>query len=159
MALTGIQILKMLPKKNCRECDVPTCLAFAMKVAAGQADIAACPYVSDEVKEKIGEASAPPIRTIALGSGEGTFEMGGEHHAGIMELPHDAQDMGAKSHWLSYVTVEDVDAMLEKAQELGASVLCPPTDIPETGRFAVIQDPQGGMLSLFTYAESMLGGD
>ncbi|HID97739.1 MAG TPA: acetyl-CoA decarbonylase/synthase complex subunit gamma [Thermodesulfobacteriaceae bacterium] len=78
MALTGIEILKMLPKKNCGECDVPTCLAFAMKVAAGQAEIGACPYVSDEVKEKVGEASAPPIRTITLGSGDNTFEMGGE---------------------------------------------------------------------------------
>ncbi len=78
MALTGIDILKMLPKKNCGECDVPTCLAFAMKVAAGQEDIGACPYVSDEVKEKVGEASAPPIRTITLGSGDSKFEMGGE---------------------------------------------------------------------------------
>ncbi len=78
MALTGIEILKMLPKKNCGECDVPTCLAFAMKVAAGQEDIGACPYVSDEVKEKVGEASAPPIRTIILGSGDNKFEMGGE---------------------------------------------------------------------------------
>ncbi len=78
MALTGIQILKMLPKKNCGECDVPTCLAFAMKVAAGQADIGDCPYVSDEVKEKVGEASAPPIRTVSLGSGENVFKTGGE---------------------------------------------------------------------------------
>jgi acetyl-CoA decarbonylase/synthase complex subunit gamma len=78
MALTGIGILKMLPKTNCGECDVPTCLAFAMKVAAGQVDIGACPYVSDEVKEKVGEASAPPIRPITLGSGDNIFEMGGE---------------------------------------------------------------------------------
>ncbi len=78
MALTGIQILKMLPKKNCGECNVPTCLAFAMKVAAGQADIGDCPYVSDEVKEKVGEASAPPIRTVTLGGGENTFQAGGE---------------------------------------------------------------------------------
>ena len=78
MALTGIQILKMLPKKNCGECEIPTCLAFAMKVAAGQAEIAECPYVSDEVKEQIGEASAPPIRTIKFGAGDETFTMGGE---------------------------------------------------------------------------------
>ena len=78
MGLTGIDILKMLPKKNCGECNVPTCLAFAMKVAAGQEDIGACPYVSDEVKEKVGEASAPPIRTITLGSGDNKFEFGGE---------------------------------------------------------------------------------
>jgi len=77
MALTGIQILKMLPKKNCGECEIPTCLAFAMKVAAGQVEIGECPYVSDEVKEQIGEASAPPIRTIKFG-GENSFAMGGE---------------------------------------------------------------------------------
>ncbi|RWX49016.1 CO-methylating acetyl-CoA synthase corrinoid iron-sulfur protein large subunit precursor [Candidatus Electrothrix marina] len=78
MALTGIQILKMLPKKNCGECDIPTCLAFAMKVAAGQAEIEACPYVSDEAKATIGEASAPPIRTIKIGAGDAQFTAGGE---------------------------------------------------------------------------------
>ena len=78
MALTGIQILKMLPKTNCGECGIPTCLAFGMKVAAGQIEIGECPYVSDEVKETIGEASAPPIRTITLGSGETAFKAGGE---------------------------------------------------------------------------------
>jgi acetyl-CoA decarbonylase/synthase complex subunit gamma len=78
MALTGIQILKMLPKTNCGECGVPTCLAFAMKVAAGQAEIGACPYVSEEVKQQVGEASAPPIRTVKLGGGENTLEIGGE---------------------------------------------------------------------------------
>ena len=78
MALTGIQILKMLPKKNCGECKIPTCLAFAMKVAAGQAEIDECPYVSDEAKDTIGEASAPPIRTIKFGAGDGAFVSGGE---------------------------------------------------------------------------------
>ena len=78
MALTGIQILKMLPKKNCGECSIPTCLAFAMKVAAGQTEIEECPYVSDEAKATIGEASAPPIRTIKIGSGDSAFTSGGE---------------------------------------------------------------------------------
>jgi len=78
MALTGIQILKMLPKKNCGECGIPTCLAFAMKVAAGQTEIGECPYVSDEVKEQIGEASAPPIRTVKFGSAGQPFTVGGE---------------------------------------------------------------------------------
>ncbi|MEN8256772.1 MAG: acetyl-CoA decarbonylase/synthase complex subunit gamma [Thermodesulfobacteriota bacterium] len=78
MALTGIQILKMLPKKNCGECQIPTCLAFAMKVAAGQAEIGECPYVSDEAKATIGEASAPPIRTVQVGNGDTAFKAGGE---------------------------------------------------------------------------------
>lgn len=78
MALTGIQILKMLPKTNCGECSIPTCLAFAMKVAVGQVEIDACPYASDEAKATIGEASAPPIRTIKIGTGDDTFTAGGE---------------------------------------------------------------------------------
>jgi acetyl-CoA decarbonylase/synthase complex subunit gamma len=78
MALTGIQILKMLPKTNCGECGIPTCLAFGMKVAAGQIEIGECPYVSDEVKETIGEASAPPIRTIKIGAGDTAVATGGE---------------------------------------------------------------------------------
>lgn len=80
------------------------------------------------------------------------FLRGGKHHSGIMDLPPEALDQGARTHWLGYVTVPDVDAAAEKAAALGASVLCPCTDIPETGRFCVIQDPQGGMLSLFTDA-------
>lgn len=78
MALTGIQILKMLPKTNCGKCGIPTCLAFAMKVAAGQAEIVACVDVSEEAKATIGEASAPPIRTIKIGGGEAAFTAGGE---------------------------------------------------------------------------------
>jgi len=78
MALTGIEILKMLPKTNCGECGVSTCLAFAMKVAAGQVEIGACPYVSEEVKEKVGEASAPPVRTVKIGTGDNAFVIGGE---------------------------------------------------------------------------------
>ncbi|HID31087.1 MAG TPA: acetyl-CoA decarbonylase/synthase complex subunit gamma, partial [Desulfobacterales bacterium] len=50
MALTGIQIYKLLPKTNCGECGVPTCLAFAMSLAAGKAELAACPYVTEEAK-------------------------------------------------------------------------------------------------------------
>jgi len=78
MGLTGIQILKKLPKKNCKECGFSTCMAFAMKVAAGQADINACPYVDPAVKEEIAEASAPPVKKVELGGGEYTYFLGGE---------------------------------------------------------------------------------
>ena len=78
MGLTGIQIFKMLPKTNCGECGVPTCLAFAMNLASGKAELASCPYVSDEAKEKLAEASAPPIRPVALGAGMRAFKTGGE---------------------------------------------------------------------------------
>ena len=78
MALTGIQIFKLLPKTNCKECGVPTCLAFAMNLASGKAELDSCPYVSDESREKLAEASAPPIRPVAIGKGVRSFKIGGE---------------------------------------------------------------------------------
>ena len=78
MALTGIQIFKLLPKTNCGECGVPTCLAFAMNLAAGKAELDTCPYVSDEARAQLAEASAPPIRPVAIGSGKTACKTGGE---------------------------------------------------------------------------------
>ena len=78
MALTGIQIFKLLPKTNCKECGVPTCLAFAMNLASGKAELDSCPYVSDEAREKLAEASAPPIRPVKLGKGVRKITTGGE---------------------------------------------------------------------------------
>jgi acetyl-CoA decarbonylase/synthase complex subunit gamma len=68
MALTGIQIYKLLPQTNCKECGFPTCLAFAMKLAAKQVELSACPYVTPEAKAQLAESSAPPIRLISLKS-------------------------------------------------------------------------------------------
>ncbi len=78
MGLSGIQIYKMLPQTNCKECGDPTCLAFAMKLAAGKAELSQCPHVSDEAKEKLAEASAPPIRVTTLGQGDAAHKVGGE---------------------------------------------------------------------------------
>jgi acetyl-CoA decarbonylase/synthase complex subunit gamma len=78
MALTGIQIFKLLPKTNCKECGVPTCLAFAMNLASGKAELDSCPYVSDEAREKLAAASAPPIRPVVLGAGVRKTTVGGE---------------------------------------------------------------------------------
>jgi acetyl-CoA decarbonylase/synthase complex subunit gamma len=68
MALSGIQIYKLLPQTNCKDCGFPTCLAFAMKLAAKQAELAACPHVSEESRAKLEESAAPPIRLVALRS-------------------------------------------------------------------------------------------
>lgn len=78
MALTGIDIFKQLPKTNCGDCGVPTCLAFAMKIAAGQAELAGCPHLSEEAAESLSEASAPPIRAVTIGSGDAAVKVGGE---------------------------------------------------------------------------------
>jgi len=68
MALTGIQIYKLLPQTNCKECGYPTCLAFAMKLSAKQVELSACPYVTPEAKTQLAESAAPPIRLIMLKS-------------------------------------------------------------------------------------------
>ena len=78
MGLTGIQIFKLLPKTNCGECGFPTCLAFAMALAAGKAELEKCPTLSNEAKEQLSEASAPPIRQFTLGVGDYAFKLGGE---------------------------------------------------------------------------------
>ena len=78
MALTGIQIFKLLPQTNCKECGVPTCLAFAMNLASGKAELDSCPYVSDEAREKLADASAPPIRPVKVGKGVRQKTTGGE---------------------------------------------------------------------------------
>jgi acetyl-CoA decarbonylase/synthase complex subunit gamma len=66
MALTGIQIYKLLPQTNCKECAFPTCLAFAMKLAAKQVELTACPYVSEASKAQLAESAAPPIRLVSV---------------------------------------------------------------------------------------------
>jgi len=78
MALTGIQIFKLLPQTNCKECGFPTCLAFAMQLASGKAELDSCPYVSDEAREQLAEASAPPILPVQIGKGVRKRTIGGE---------------------------------------------------------------------------------
>lgn len=78
MALTGLQIYKLLPQTNCKECGFPTCLAFAMKLAAKQAELASCPYVSEEAKAQLAAAAAPPIRLVTLEGPGHKIEVGNE---------------------------------------------------------------------------------
>ena len=78
MALSGLEIYKMLPQTNCKDCGYPTCLAFAMKLAAKQVELKDCPHVSEETKEKLAAAAAPPIRLIELSGGNGKLVVGNE---------------------------------------------------------------------------------
>ncbi|MBI2954005.1 MAG: acetyl-CoA decarbonylase/synthase complex subunit gamma [Chloroflexi bacterium] len=102
MALSGLEIYKLLPKTNCKECGQPTCLAFAMKLAAKGAELSACPHVSEESKAALESAGAPPIRLVAIGSGDQKFEVGNEtvmyrhektfyHQPGILVRVKDTQ--------------------------------------------------------------------
>ncbi len=78
MALKGLDIFKLSPKKNCKECGSPTCMAFCMKVAQGAVDISACPYFSEDAKAQLSEATAPPMKTIKVGAGDAEVTLGGE---------------------------------------------------------------------------------
>ena len=75
MALKGLDIFKLSPKKNCKECGSPTCMAFCMKVAQGAVSIDKCPYFSDDAKAMLNEQTAPPMKTITVGNG---LKLGGE---------------------------------------------------------------------------------
>ncbi len=78
MALTGLEIFKLLPKNNCKKCGKPTCLAFAMALAQKKAKLEECPDASDETKAALAEASAPPISLVKFGKGDNEVQVGQE---------------------------------------------------------------------------------
>ncbi|MDP3062277.1 MAG: acetyl-CoA decarbonylase/synthase complex subunit gamma [Chloroflexota bacterium] len=78
MALSGLQIYKLLPKTNCKKCGFPTCLAFAMKLAQKGVELSACPDVSEEAKQGLAAAARPPIQLVTVGSGPKAFSVGNE---------------------------------------------------------------------------------
>ena len=78
MALKGLDIFKLTPKTNCKECGNPTCMAFSMKVASGAIDISKCPHLSEEVLAKLAESTAPPMKSIKVQAGDVEYHLGGE---------------------------------------------------------------------------------
>ena len=78
MALTTLDVYKQLPKTNCKDCDLPTCMAFAMQVAAKQKALTDCPHISDETKTDLSAASSPPMKLVKIGRGDNEFEFGQE---------------------------------------------------------------------------------
>jgi predicted enzyme related to lactoylglutathione lyase len=92
-------------------------------------------------------------KTMDMPRGEyTTFQVGETSVAGMMKIPPDAAGMAPA--WGSYVTVEDVETTCRRAVELGGKVLVPVTEVPSVGRMAVLQDPQGAVFSIITYAMS-----
>lgn len=78
MALKPLDIFKLLPKTNCKECGYPTCLAFSMQIAMGKEDLKKCPHITDDVKRQLSAAAAPPIITISIGKDQEKVNIGGE---------------------------------------------------------------------------------
>lgn len=71
---------------------------------------------------------------------------------GVMQLPEDAQEAGAPPHWIAYVETSDVNQACQRIESLGGSVIHPPQDIPDTGAFAVVSDPQGAVFAVYSAA-------
>ncbi|MBN1166825.1 MAG: acetyl-CoA decarbonylase/synthase complex subunit gamma [Methanospirillaceae archaeon] len=78
MALKPLEIYKLLPKKNCKECGEQTCLSFAMKLAQGKADPASCPYLDSEAKAALSSQTGAPIAKITIGMGSRMITIGEE---------------------------------------------------------------------------------
>ena len=78
MALSGLDIYKLLPKTNCRQCGLATCLAFAMQLAKKALPIEKCPFISEEAKQVLEAQALPPIRPVIIGANENRFELGNE---------------------------------------------------------------------------------
>lgn len=102
MALSGLDIFKLLPKTNCGDCGVPTCMAFAMKLVQKTAELSQCPHASEEAKATLGAASEPPMRQVKIG-GAGPLVTGDEtvmfrhektfnHQTGIAIQLHTAEE-------------------------------------------------------------------
>ena len=126
MALSGLDIFKLLPRTNCGDCDVPTCMAFAMKLAQKKAELSECPHASEEAKATLGAASEPPIRLVKIG-GAHCLEVGNEtvmfrhektffHQTGIaleLRTSEGEQKLLAKIKEIEGYTVERVGEELQ----------------------------------------------
>ena len=115
MALSGLEIFKLLPKTNCGDCGVPTCMAFAMKLAQKKAELGECPHASEEAKEVLGVAGEPPIRLVRLG-GRQPLEIGAE----TVMFRHEKTFYHQPGIGIELKTSEDEGDLLRKIKETEA---------------------------------------
>ena len=113
MALSGLDIFKLLPKTNCGDCGVPTCMAFAMKIAQKKAELSSCPHASEEAKAALGAASEPPVRLVKIGAGNGP-EVGGE----TVLFRHEKSFFHPTGIGLEIRTSQGEDKILDDVREL-----------------------------------------
>ncbi|MBQ3273696.1 MAG: acetyl-CoA decarbonylase/synthase complex subunit gamma [Christensenellaceae bacterium] len=134
MAMTGLQIQKLLPKTNCKECGSNTCLAFAMKLAAKKAELSECPYASDEAKKILGAASEPPVKVVQIGDAK----IGGEtclyrHEKTFVNQPILAVNVNDTDADAEEVIGKSCDYLLERVGEqltIGAVAVTQTEDDP-----------------------------
>ena len=115
MALKALDIFKLLPKTNCKDCGCPTCLAFAMKLAQKQTTLDQCPTVSDEAKAALDGAAAPPIRLVKIGPGGATLEIGNE----TVMFRHDETFYHAAGVGVLVPDTLSAEALAERVEAIG----------------------------------------
>ncbi|MCL5256268.1 MAG: acetyl-CoA decarbonylase/synthase complex subunit gamma [Chloroflexi bacterium] len=115
MALSGLEIYKNLPKTNCKECGFPTCLAFAMKLAAKGVELSACPYVSEAAKQALEAAAAPPIRLVTIGADSRKIEVGNE----VVLFRHEKTFYHQPGIVVRVKDTEPADQIAKTAKEVG----------------------------------------
>ncbi len=114
MALKGLDIFKLTPKTNCKECGNPTCMAFAMKVAQGAVSIDKCPHMSDDAKATLSEATAPPMKSLKFGAGETEHAIGGE----TVLFRHDKTFVSHSLFGVNVCTKCDFDAVIAEVEKV-----------------------------------------
>lgn len=114
MALKGLDIFKLSPKKNCKECGCPTCMAFSMKVAQGAVDIAACPYFAPEALAKLSAATEPPMKTIKVGAGDAELSLGGE----TVLFRHEKTFVSRTRYAMPLCTCMDDETVAQKLEDI-----------------------------------------
>ncbi|MFW2340386.1 MAG: acetyl-CoA decarbonylase/synthase complex subunit gamma [Acidimicrobiia bacterium] len=116
MALSGIQIYKMLPQTNCKECGFATCLAFAMKLAAKQVELSDCPYVTEESKTQLAESATPPVRLVTLKGKAGEAQAGNE----VVLFRHEKKFFNRPGIFIRVVDTEEDEAIAGKVSAAAA---------------------------------------
>ena len=116
MALSGIQIYKMLPQTNCKECGFATCLAFAMKLAAKQVELSDCPYVTEESKTQLAESATPPVRLVTLKGKAGEAQAGNE----VVLFRHEKKFFNRPGIFIRVVDTEDDETIAGKVSAAAA---------------------------------------
>ena len=119
MALSGIQIYKLLPQTNCKDCDFPTCLAFAMKLAAKQVDLEECPHVSEESSVQLAESAAPPVRPVTVSAGEHEVKGGNE----VVLFRHDKRFFTQPGLFIRVRDTQSADEIKAKVKPVGEYVV------------------------------------
>jgi acetyl-CoA decarbonylase/synthase complex subunit gamma len=113
MALKGLDIFKLTPKTNCKDCGCPTCMAFAMKAAQNGIEISKCPHLSAESLKILGEATEPPMKLITIGAGNCQHKLGGE----TVLYRHEKSFVSKPLYGVS-VNAENVDAKLDGIKKI-----------------------------------------